>query len=150
MKKAKRGIRGMEALDAERLAIASALGLSVRTIFEHFHLSFHVPLRDNISDMCQDIYKQGRDVLGPATAHSRYIMEDAPFGLALTVVLGRLVGRPAVLHQSGLAILSAMYERDFYKENDLLKALDLESVDLDILKQASLTGRLESHQHSLL
>jgi opine dehydrogenase len=140
----------MEALDAERLAIASALGLSVRTIFEHFHLSFHVPLRDNISEMCQDIYNQGRDVLGPATASSRYITEDAPFGLALTVVLGRLVGRPAVLHQSGLEILSAMYERDFYKENDLLKALDLESVDLDLLKEASLTGRLESHQRSLV
>lgn len=140
----------MEALDAERLAIASALGLSVRTIFEHFHLSFHVPLRDNISEMCQDIYHQGRDVLGPATASSRYITEDAPFGLALTVVLGQLVGRPAVLHQSGLAILSAMYERDFYIENDLLNALDLENVDLNLLKEASLTGRLESHQRSLV
>ena len=140
----------MEALDAERLAIASALGLSVRTIFEHFHLSFHVQIRDNMSEMCQDIYNQGRDVLGPATASSRYITEDAPFGLALTVVLGRLVGRPAVLHQSGLAILSAMYERDFYNENDLLEALDLENVDLDLLKEASLTGRLESHQRSLV
>ena len=136
----------MEALDAERLAIAAALGLSVRTILEHFHLSFHVPLRDNISDMCQDIYKEGRDVHGPATADSRYITEDAPFGLALTVVLGQLVQRPAMLHQSGLAILSAMYERDFYEENDLLKALDLENVDLNQLKQAALTGRLEGQR----
>lgn len=135
----------LEALDAERLAIASALGFNVRTIFEHFHLSFHVELRDNISDMCQDIYREGRDVLGPATTDSRYVMEDAPFGLALTVILGNLVQRPAVLHQAGLAILSSMYERDFFA-NDLLKALHLENVTLDQLKRAAHTGRLEDER----
>jgi hypothetical protein len=51
-----------------------------------------------------------------------------------------------VLHQSGLALLSAMYERDFYEENDLLKYLDLENVDLNLLKEAALTGRLEGQR----
>ena len=32
--------RLLESLDQERLAIAKVLGLKVRTIFEHFHLSF--------------------------------------------------------------------------------------------------------------
>lgn len=36
--------RLIEALDAERLAIATAFGVEVRTIHEHFHLSFHVPM----------------------------------------------------------------------------------------------------------
>ncbi|MGE0719541.1 MAG: NAD/NADP octopine/nopaline dehydrogenase family protein, partial [Alphaproteobacteria bacterium] len=35
--------RLLEALDAERIAIARALGYSVRTIFEHFQLSFGAP-----------------------------------------------------------------------------------------------------------
>ena len=42
--------RLLEELDLERLAIAKALGLEVKTIFEHFHLSFHVPVA-SISEM---------------------------------------------------------------------------------------------------
>ena len=140
-------VRDSQSRKADGSSGCGAIGHCSGTRIERAdNLSFHVPLRDNISDMCQDIYKEGRDVHGPATADSRYITEDAPFGLALTVVLGQLVQRPAMLHQSGLAILSAMYERDFYEENDLLKALDLENVDLNVLKQAALTGRLEDQR----
>ena len=42
--------RLLEMLDLERLAIAEKLGLKVKTIFEHFHLSFHVPVA-SISEM---------------------------------------------------------------------------------------------------
>ena len=65
------------------------------------------------------------DVIGPSTADSRYILEDVPYGLVLTVLLGRLVNRPATLHEAGINILSAMYGRDFMKENELLIGLGL-------------------------
>ena len=48
-----------------------------------------------------------------------------PYGLVLTVLLGKLVNKPAVLHESGIRILSAMYGRDFMVENDLLRGLGL-------------------------
>jgi len=133
--------RLLEALDRERLAIAEKLGLAVRTIFEHFHLSFHVPVA-SISDMNQEMHKMGRGGTGPATGDSRYVTEDVPFGLAVTVALGRMAGRPAVLHQAGVEIFSAMYGRDFFAENDLLPAIGLEGMDLDDLRQTVLTGRL--------
>lgn len=66
----------------------------MRTIFEHFHLSFHVPVA-SISEMNQQMHAQGNGGTGPATADSRYVTEDVPYGLALTVALGDLVGRPA-------------------------------------------------------
>lgn len=47
--------RLLEKLDQERLAIADALGLNVKTIFEHFHLSFHVPVA-SISEMNQQMH----------------------------------------------------------------------------------------------
>mmetsp|Transcript_1317 Transcript_1317/g.2798 ORF Transcript_1317/g.2798 Transcript_1317/m.2798 type:complete len:119 (+) Transcript_1317:1651-2007(+) len=62
---------------------------------------------------------------GPAVANSRYVLEDVPYGLVLTVILGKLVKRPAVLHESGIRIISAMYGRDFITENNLLEGLGL-------------------------
>jgi opine dehydrogenase len=131
--------RLLEALDRERLAIAEALGLSVRTIFEHFHLSFHVPV-DNVSNMNQQMHREGRGGLGPATADSRYATEDVPYGLLATVKLGALTGRPAKLHRAGIEIFSALYGRDFFSENQLLGALDLDSMSLDELKMLSRDG----------
>jgi len=133
--------RLMEQLDLERLAIAKALGLDVKTIFEHFHQSFHVPI-GTISEMNQQMHTHGYGGLGPSTADSRYVTEDAPYGLQVTVVLGRLVDRPATLHEAGIRLFSAMYGREFAEENEFLHALDLENFDLCDLQIASRTGVL--------
>ena len=131
--------RLLEQLDQERLAIAAALGLKVKTIFEHFHLSFHVPI-GTISEMNQEMHRRGYGGLGPTTADSRYVTEDTPYGLVMTAVLGRMTGRPALLHEAGIAMFSAMYARDFAQENDLLNALEITRHDLDDLKHAARTG----------
>ncbi|NND42022.1 MAG: NAD(P)-binding domain-containing protein [Silicimonas sp.] len=141
--------RLLEALDGERLEIAEALGLTVRTIFEHFHLSFHVPVA-SISEMNQQMHAQGNGGTGPATAESRYVTEDVPYGLALTVALGNLAGRPAELHAAGIRIFSAMYGRDFDAENELLNALDLSRYTLDDLRRAARTGLLEKMNPSVV
>jgi opine dehydrogenase len=131
--------RLLEELDQERLAIAAALGLNVRTIFEHFHLSFHIPVA-SISEMNQQMHEEGNGGQGPATADSRYVLEDVPFGLVATARLGRLAGRPAELHESGVRIFSALYGQDFFGENDLLKALDIDSMSLEQLLDLSRDG----------
>lgn len=131
--------RLLEALDKERLAIADALGLSVRNIFEHFHLSFHVAV-DSVSAMNQEMHRQGRGGTGPSTADSRYVTEDVPYGLLATVRLGELTGRPAILHAAGVTLFSALYGRDFIAENTLLDALDFGSMTLAELKERSRYG----------
>ncbi|WP_372615162.1 NAD/NADP octopine/nopaline dehydrogenase family protein [Aquicoccus sp.] len=133
--------RLLEHLDQERLAIAQALGLEVKTIFEHFHLSFHVPIAA-ISEMNQQMHAQGNGGTGPATADSRYVTEDVPYGLVLTAALGRLTGHPAVLHEAGIRIFSAMYGRDFEAENEILNALELQRYSLDDLQGAAANGLL--------
>ncbi|KAL3809326.1 hypothetical protein ACHAXA_008725 [Cyclostephanos tholiformis] len=79
-----------------------------------------------VSEMNQMMHHHlNNDVLGPVTPDTRYVLEDVPYGLVPTVLLGRLVGRPAILHESGIRILSAMYGRDFMNENDLFQGLGL-------------------------
>jgi opine dehydrogenase len=119
--------RFIEALDAERLAIAESFGLSVRTVREHFSLSFHVPM-GTVSDMNQQMHVEGRGGVGPRSANSRYVLEDVPFGLLPTVLLGQLSARPAILHEAGISIFSAAYGVDLAATNDLLPDLGLEKL----------------------
>lgn len=121
--------RLLEELDRERLAIATALGLEVRTIFQHLNLSFGVP-PGSASEMHQAMHAIGKGGAGPTTADSRYVTEDVPFGLVPTAQLGRLAGHPAPLHEAGVEIFSAMYGRNFTAENDLLAVLDIGSIPL--------------------
>ncbi len=131
--------RLIEALDLERLAIAKALGVQVRTVQDHFSLSFHVP-PGSVSDMNQQMHRNGNGGFGPTTADSRYVLEDVPFGLVATAQLGRLAGVPAPLHEAGIALFSAAYGRDFTTENDLLPALGMASLSLDQLKALARDG----------
>jgi len=125
--------RLLEALDRERLAIAQLFNLQVRTIFEHFHLSFHIPIA-SISDMNQQMFAAGKGGNGPMTAQSRYVLEDVPFGLVPTVKLGKMAGVPTPLHEAGITLFSGLYGRDFYQDNDLLPAMAIEEMTLDELK----------------
>jgi opine dehydrogenase len=114
--------RLIEALDAERLAVAAAFGVEVRTIHEHFHLSFDVPM-GSLATMTHALAQRANDVQGPTTLDSRYVTEDVPFGLVPTIRLAALAGVPVPLHESGVRLMSALYGRDFAAENDILPQL---------------------------
>ena len=131
--------RLIEALDLERLAIAESFGLKVRTVQEHFALSFHVP-QGGVSEMNQQMHAEGRGGQGPSTFDSRYIFEDVPFGLVATALLGRIAGRPAVLHEAGIALFSAAAGRDLAADNDLLPGLGLERLSPEALDRLCREG----------
>lgn len=135
--------RLLESLDAERLAIAHALGLQVRTIFDHFHLSYQIPVMPSVAAMFAEMEPRGMGHNGPATADSRYVTEDVPFGLMPIELLGALSGHPARLHTAGIETFSAIYGRDFRAENTLLSALGLEGMTLEALQTACRRGHLQ-------
>jgi opine dehydrogenase len=131
--------RLLEALDGERLAIAAKFDVKVRSVREHFHLSFHVP-QGPIGDMARAMAARGDTTAAPASLDTRYVTEDAPFGLLPTVLLGRLVGCPAKLHESGIALLSALYGRDLAADNDLLPAIGFADLTLPQLRALATAG----------
>lgn len=121
--------RLIEALDAERLAIAKGLGLAVHSVHDHFHRSFGVP-KGPLAEMAKALAERPSSVNGPATLDTRYITEDVPFGLVPTIQLAKLAGVPVPLHESGLRLISAIYGRDFATENDILPQLGTLSLPL--------------------
>jgi opine dehydrogenase len=112
----------VECLDVERLAIARAFGLAVRTVHEHFHLSYGVPMGP-LAEMAKALPQPGGN--GPATLDSRYVTEDVPFGLVPTIRLAAIVGVPTPLHEGGVRLMSALYRRIFEAENDILPHLGM-------------------------
>lgn len=131
--------RLIEALDLERLAIAKTFDLPVKTVQEHFSLSYHVPI-GGVSEMNQEMHRRGLGGSGPKTVDSRYVLEDVPFGLLPTVLLGQLTGSKATLHESGIAIFSAAYGRDFMQDNDILPELGLEKMSVAELQRLTRVG----------
>ena len=121
--------RLMEALDLERLAVAAAYGAPVRTIFDHFHLSFDVPRMATIGEMAAFVHARGNAPLGPKTIDTRYITEDVPFGLVPTEALAAAAGVRVPLHSGGIEMCSALLGRDFRAENDILPGLGLTGLD---------------------
>ena len=129
--------RLLEALDGERISIAKALGKTVRTIFDHYRLSFDI-LGDSLSAISQQLVQRGSDPLGPRDIATRYVLEDAPFGLVPAVRLAELAKVRVPLHESGLAILGACYGRDFVADNNLLP--EIGPLQVETLKRLVIDG----------
>lgn len=117
--------RIVDAMDGERLALAKAFGLSVRSVQDHYVHSFGVA-PGPVGEMAAAVYKNRPELLGPKTLDTRFITEDVPFGLVPLEALGRVIGLPLPLHEAGIALFDAICARNFRAENDLLPMLDLE------------------------
>jgi len=134
--------RVIEALDRERLALAEALGVRVRTVFEHYRKSFSdMPDEDNVHALAQKVETQRKGSSpGPTSVNTRFITEDVPFGIQFIVALARVCGIAVPVHQAGLVWAGAAYNYDFADDNDLLPALGLEALSLDTLRAYATEG----------
>jgi opine dehydrogenase len=121
-----------ETIDYERLAIARAYGFEVRSLEEHYHLSYHVP-RDSVAVIAAAIHARDHAPPGPKTLEHRYVLEDMPYGLVFYEALARLAGVDVPVMSAAITFAGAAYGRDFRQENRLLADLDLGRLDRDAL-----------------
>jgi len=113
-----------EAIDAERIAIARAFGLEVRSVHEHTHLSYHVPMA-SYGEMAAAVHAKVGSPPGPKSFEHRYLVEDVPYGLVFFEALGELCGVPTRNISGAITLLSSACQRDFRSENRLLGSLRL-------------------------
>lgn len=116
--------RMAEALDVERRAVAQGFGLDVPSLRQHYARSYHVP-EGPLHTMAAAITERGMSPNGPAMLQHRYVLEDAPFGLAFLEALGRAASVPTPVLSACLSLLAVAYGRDFRADNFLLDALDI-------------------------
>lgn len=112
--------RLIEALDRERLAVAAAWGVDVRSVERHYQLTFGFEEGKSVAEMAAEVHRRRNGPPGPKSLETRFVIEDVPFGIVPLIRIGRHVGVATPLHEAGLALFNAIYARDFGKENDLL------------------------------
>lgn len=113
------------ALDRERLAVAAAYRVTVRTVEEHFRISFDLPDGMSLAEMAAAVHRQRNGPPGPTALDTRFVTEDVPFGIVQVIALARQASVPVPLHEAGLQFFDALYGRTFTAENDLLPLIDL-------------------------
>jgi opine dehydrogenase len=118
----------IERLDAERLALAAAFGLEVRTIERHFAQSFGTQ-SDRLADIAAELHAMRGGPPGPTDVDTRFLAEDVPFGLAFQVALGRLAGVPTPATETIIGSAELITGRRLSEENDLLPLLGLDGSD---------------------
>jgi opine dehydrogenase len=114
----------IERLDAERLALAHAFGLTVRSIEQHLALSFNTKA-ERLADIATELHAKRGGPPGPTDTGTRFLHEDIPFGLVFAAALGRMAGVPMPATEAVIAIASLITGQDFAAGNDLIDPLGL-------------------------
>jgi opine dehydrogenase len=117
--------RVIERLDGERLALARAFGLEVRTIEEHFAKSFGTTSAA-LADIAAELHAKRGGPPGPTETSTRFIAEDMPFGLAFCEVLGRMAGVAMDATSTVVDAAGLIAGRDLRADNNLIAALQLD------------------------
>jgi opine dehydrogenase len=120
----------IEQLDAERLAVAEAFGLRVRTIERHFAQSFDTTSR-RLADIAAELHAKRGGPPGPTDVATRFLSEDVPYGLVFTLALGHVAQVRTPATEATAAMAGMLVGSDFAAANDFIYALRLpaESVD---------------------
>jgi opine dehydrogenase len=116
--------RVIEAMDAERRAVARGFGVPATTIEEHFQRSFNV-METDLAGIAAELHRRRGGPPGPATTDTRFVLEDVPFGLVFNEALARILAVETPVTHAAIALHGALYARDFRAENPMIDALQL-------------------------
>jgi len=116
----------LERVDAERLAVARALGVRSLSAREWLFTSFDSPGRD----LYEAIHNTAsfRGIRAPENIVHRYISEDVPMSLVPISSLGAALGVPTPMIDMVIDLGSTLHDRDYRGEGRSLARLGLEGL----------------------
>jgi opine dehydrogenase len=125
----------LEALDAERLAVAKAYGVDLVPASVWLARTYNLQpnsLHENLKVMSQTRYLNAP---APKSLTHRYLVQDVGCALVPTSELGRVAKVPTPASDGAIAIANALTGRDFRREGRNLHALGLDGLSLaEIIK----------------
>ena len=130
----------IEALDRERLALGTALGLRLTPVAEAFHQAGFGPAGDlwatiNGSRMLTALR-------APGQVETRWLTEDIPYGLATWALLGDRLEVDTPVMDGLVTLAAAALGRDFAAETRGLGTLGVAALGLDALRDRA-AGRAD-------
>ena len=133
----------LEALDRERVTVASAVGIRARTALEWLELAYNV----HGKDLHDAIHNQSGyyGIKAPSTLTHRYIFEDVPMSLVPIASLGQQYGISVRGIESMIRLACIIHKTDYYRTGrtvDKLGIKDLSISELNNYVKEGLSGNL--------
>lgn len=130
----------LEQIDAERLAVAQALGVGAVSAREWLAEAYGVE-RPSLYWAIQDTPAYV-GVVAPDTLNHRYIQEDVPTGLVPIAELGRALGVPTPVINTMIDLANYLCGQDFRRTGRSLQRLGMEGWTPEQIGQYALTGAI--------
>jgi opine dehydrogenase len=118
--------RVLEALDRERVTVASSIGIRVRTAMEWLKVAYNV----TGEDLKEAIYNQSGyyGINAPSTLNHRYIFEDVPMSLVPIAALGQRYGVAVDGINSMIRLGCILHRTDYWRRGRTLDKLGINSL----------------------
>ncbi len=133
--------RVLEALDRERVTVASALGIRARTAMEWLKMAY-----DTVGeDLYDAIHNQPGyyGIKAPSTLSHRYIFEDVPMSLVPIASLGERFGVSVRAMDSIIRLACIVHRTDYWKRGRTVDKLGIGDLSADELTNYVNNGVLE-------
>jgi opine dehydrogenase len=123
----------LEAVDAERLRVASALGIRSMSAREWLYVSYDSPGRD----LCEAIRntESYRGIRAPQSIVHRYIWEDVPMSLVPIASLGAMLGVATPVTDMIIDLGSMLHGTDYRAAGRTVESLGLAGLTLRQIRQ---------------
>jgi opine dehydrogenase len=133
--------RVLEALDRERVTVASSLGIRARTAMEWLKLSYDA----SGEDLNEAIHNQPGyyGIKAPPTLNHRYIFEDVPMSLVPIASLGQRFGVSVRAMDSLIQLSSIIHHTDYWRRGRTITKLGLDHLSIGELTAYVNDGLME-------
>jgi opine dehydrogenase len=120
--------RVLEALDRERVTVASSLGIRARTAMEWLKLSYDA----EGEDLNEAIHNQPGyyGIKAPPTMNHRYIFEDVPMSLVPIASLGKRYGVSVRAMDSIVQMSSIIHKTDYWRRGRTIDKLGIDNLSV--------------------
>lgn len=137
----------LERVDAERLGVASALGIRGMSAREWLYVSYDSPGRDLYEAIRNT--ESYRGIRAPQGIAHRYIWEDVPMSLVPIASLGAMLGVPTPVTDMVIDLGSMLHDTDYRAVGRTVESLGLAGLTLRQIRQlvGGVTPRRKERTH---
>jgi opine dehydrogenase len=133
--------RVLEALDRERVTVASSVGIRARTALEWLKLAY-----DSTGDDLYEAIQNQEGYYGikaPPTLKHRYLFEDIPMSLVPIASLGQRFGVSVNAMDSIIRLACIIHRTDYWRRGRTVDALGLNQMSVEELLNYVMVGELD-------
>ena len=133
--------RVLEALDRERVTVASSLGIRARTGLEWLYMAYN----SAGEDLYEAIHNQPGyyGIKAPPTLNHRYLFEDVPMSLVPIAALGQRYGVEVRGMDAMIRLASIIHHTDYWRRGRPLDKLGISQLSVGELMHFVMEGTLE-------